>query len=37
MLAINANYLYVAFEKIYEYFEDIAPAYKEFSARAAFV
>jgi len=37
MLAINSNYLYLAFDKIYEYFESIAPTYKEFSARAAFI
>lgn len=37
VLAINANFLYKTFSHIYEYFEDITGASREFSAREAFM
>jgi len=37
ILAINANFIYKTFSHVYEYFEDITGASRDFSAREAFM
>ena len=37
ILAINTNYLYKSFSYIYEFFEEVTGASREFSARKVFI